>query len=306
MAFLFFFNSGSPISTIATINNPYSFDGRQIATIELGASNLTQTSTFFPTPIGVFSVIHAITQAGIAAVPSTYRVGTNRGSHTILREVQRLAEQAGLLFTAPVPIVLFFAPGDPLNPDRVWREEDYFSASVSSRRPSATGWITQHNDAWRDLTFYSPDIAAANEHGLILAHNTSIAPKPQSMDTDIVTDTNFPDKQASVNALFAILQAQNAAEAIRARETHQANVEVRWAAGTRYGIDFGLGDAIQLAGTPSTPRGLIVREVAIALDDSGRWSFQVGLGARSELAPALRGEYVQATQAPTFATRTSQ
>lgn len=287
-------NSTAPLSSISDIADRENFLGSQVVATALGTTSLAQLadSATVPTTVGQYTIIAAMRADAAATISTDIRWRSSAGRHSLLSEVTRLCERAGILFTMPLPIVYMFAPGNEDSPTQTWGPEDYFDADETSRRPNATGWVIHHSDYWRDWTYYTPDLEAVDEHGLILRHTTSPAYRPQSQDTDIVLDGCAPDTEASVEALHAELQAAAAVESIRAAETQTAKVDVRWGPGTRYGVDFQLGDTIRLTGGPSTRKGLVVREVSMALAADGRWNFQVGLGALVQLSPKLRGEYI--------------
>lgn len=288
-------NATSPLTSISENQLTTEYLGSQTLAIALGNSaDLSQirSDATLPTTIGQYVIIAAMRADAASTINFLNNFHSLAGRHSVLAEVIRLCESAGVLFTMSLPIVYIFAPGSEDDPTQVWGPEDYFNVSEVSRRPNATGWVINHTDYWRDWTYYTPDLSAAFRHGLILRHTTSQAYKPQSQDMDIVMDGCAPDVRQSSLALNRELQAAAAVEAIRAAETQTAQVSVRWGPGTRYGVDFQLGDTIRLVGGPETSKGLVVREVSMALASDGRWNFQVGLGALVSLSPVLRGEYV--------------
>jgi len=241
----------------------------------------------------------------------------------MMREIQRLAENAGLIFTTNLPYIIFTTPGRRgfIN----WEMGDWFPGyqfNFRHMKPRATAWIGTHTDALgdrgRSITVHIGDDTLINQYGEIQTSFVSTAPillddaeaTYNSGSSDFIsgtyTDLFLADLNevimenawvASDSATIRHMVEQVHARAIHERENWAANVELPWSPGTRYGIDWYLGDTIVpylhkqrlLPGVSS----MIVRSASIAVRPDGEIRFQAGLGSRADINPAWASQFLK-------------
>lgn len=284
---------------------------------DLGSAGIEAATAFrTKTPVAIFTIISAVRASARtrldAEFPDTPFIDSKGGivkpgSHNLLRTFQRLAERTGLFFLDNMPLVLWDAP--PTTTIE-WGPGDYFTASPRLYTPQATAWITSHVDQLRNWDVYTPDVDLIAAYGEIQASNLSTAVRALSAEADIFTEADIaptdqlPGETAEEAArrfsgqiIIQQIKAQNAGLAISEANNISVGVDLKWNEGTRYGIDWKLGDRVRVISAsgmqfpdPDVDAGLEIRKVTIALAQGGQWSFKAGLGPRSNVLPGFRIE----------------
>ena len=220
------------------------------------------------------------------------------GGHNTLQTLQRYVEANGKWLDGRGNLLRVRELGDETAPSVVWEAEDMYDPELSDSIPKATVILTKHPDWRRDWTIYSAVPHLTDVYGHIQQSNVSVAPKPQSYEEEPFYDPALSRSEviaAGDRLIINHIKAQNEAEALEAADNLSGTCMLRWGDGTRFGIDFDVGDAVELRlgqhDAFSTRRGdrhgLIVRSVALAMDGNTRWGLTIGLGAKADIAPQL-------------------
>ena len=265
---------------------------------DLKATATPQWMSNAPTQIGRWLLRPAFTQAALDRMseltnPNGSRVNYRyeSGPHSVLKNLQKIAARAGLVMHTTFPIIWFDA-GVSTTADAVFRSTDFASSTLSRRKPTANYFTATHSDpVSRDsthgvtggtITVVRQDAASIARYGLIARTLTSTAPQrplPETEDESVAI---------SNDEIEELLEAQVADAVIRAFTNEDGDIETRWLAGSRYGIDWNLGSTVRAYVGGLISDLLLVNSVAIRLDSSGDWSFRAGLGSTADLAPQIR------------------
>lgn len=295
--------------------------------IDLSEAGLsTSDITRIHTPIAIHTIIAAVTgdssEGLVKHLTDSYseipfvspRGGfIAPGSHSVLRSYQRLAETTDSFFGTGLPVILWRISENTHD----WDPSHYFDCDLKKFRPQATAWFSHHVDAGgpRDWIVYAPDLELVEDYGHIQAVNLSSAPRALGEEFELFTADDISDTDTRLGSplptgaalqtakavlaknltgqyiLYAI-KAQNRGLAFSEANRESADVDVKWSVGSRFGIDWGLGDRVNLT-TPSgwsSSAAMQIRRVIISLGEDGRWSFKAGLGPRSTIKPGFRPE----------------
>lgn len=258
-------------------------------------------------------------EAHTSALEQRWEVNT--GNHTMLREIQRLAENAGLLFSTALPYILFFRPGP--RGAIIWdigKQFPGYRAQFRHLKPRASAWLGTHTDnlgGGRNISVHITDNTLVNNYGeiqtsflstapIILSDDASpypsseetttsltlpgVGPVPTGQDTNIWRDADY----ATIRHMIEQVNAR----AIHERENWSGNMEFPWTSGYRYGIDWYLGDVInpQLFNVPLTGSNstfAIVRSASIAIRQDGEIRCQAGLGSRADINPQWADQFLR-------------
>ena len=221
------------------------------------------------------------------------------GQHAALRSCQRLAERAtGLLFETNLQCMPWYQPGQV---ERIWAPEDYTEASMDRDRPEASSWLTKHNDYRRDWLVYVIARDLIDQLGEIQVSNQSTAVRPLNFDAEPVvlteTGSDTVDRArtlaASDEAILESIQAQDAGLALYEANRFSAQVGAYWDYPMRFGIDIGMGTAIDLYlnDVIHSDDPMDIRQAAFVWANN-TWSQSFGLGSKADVVPRKRADNV--------------
>ena len=231
------------------------------------------------------------------------------GGHNLLQTIQRITESKEKWLDGRTPIlrVRDFG-GTEAAPKLVWDEADIYpnTGGLNDRLPRATSFNSKQSDYRRNWNVFSSVPELVRSLGHIMMSNVSVAPKPQSFQDEPTwnsTATRASILSTSDQLILNYIKAQNKANALREADNLFGDFMVRWGDGSRVGLDFDLGDIVEVrfGGTHDafstvrgTRRGLVIRKIVIALDGNRRWGVSVGLGALADVAPGFSPDAVSA------------
>ena len=252
-------------------------------------------------PVGLQSLIITDETTGEQGDPTLL----SRGGHNLLQTFQRATESREKWLDGSTNIlrVRDFG-GTEEQPKLVWDADDFYGEpKLSDRIPRATAFTASHPDYRRNWQVYSavPHLAAI--YGHIQKSIVSIAPKPQSFadePTWIAAAARAAILRTSDELILNHIKAQAKAEALAEADNLYGSGMLRWHDGTRFAIDFFVGDIIEVrlgrqdafSSVRGSRRGLVVRKVAIALDGNRRWGVSVGFGALADVVAAFNPDRV--------------
>ena len=282
--------------------------GSQSYQVSLTDDALSGTEIVSPT--GLNSLVIA-SEAAVAGAPTLLA----KGGHNLLQTIQRAVEQQELWLDGSTNI-LRVRPfgGTETSPKLVWDADDFFGEpELSDEIPKATAFNVGQYDYRRNWHVYAfaPHIAAVFGH--IQKSLVSIAPKPQSF-ADEATWSAAAARAAILRTSDELtlnhIKAQAKAEALAEADNLYGSGMLRWHDGTRVGIDFWVGDIVEVrfggsdafSSVRGNRRGLVVRKVSMALDGNRRWGVNVGFGALADVAPRFNPDRVElptASRSPT-------
>lgn len=264
-------------------------------TITSGETEL-QANQRIITPIGKWLVQATLTQRAAAALTGDTDVYyETAGQHNVLDTFQRLAETSGLIFRTGQPVILLDQPGAATH---TWRPQHVHTAEQTYHRPRATSIVTTHTDYARNWTIHSPIEPLHTSYGHIQTSQRSIAPRPETAATAQAYGLEGADGDQEIWRLIA---EQVAATAIREAAQYSAIAEMRWQPGSRYGLDWQLGDTAHLNYTASLPNdrtlnpATTIRQATITHTADGTTTITAGLGATSDLVPLTNAEIAAPT-----------
>ena len=263
-----------------------------MAHIFRNASDLKATANSLsdaPTQLGRWLLRPAFTQAALNRMSEltensefvNYR--SEPGPHSVLKTLQRIAARAGLVMHTAFPVI-WFDVGVSTAARSVFRREDFSSSTLSRRRPSANYITVTHppdGGSSVPLAVTRQDSSSIARYGIIAQNLISNAPRRPTIGEDEEHDLSNAD-------IMELLEAQLADAAIRGFAQEDGDIETRWLNGSRYGIDWNLGDTVECYVGGLQSDLLLVNSVAIRLDSGGDWSFRAGLGPTADLAPQIR------------------
>ena len=268
-------------------------------------------SSDFPTQLGKWLLRPAFTEAALTHMANLTANGElinyayNPGPHSVLKTLQKIAARAGLVMHTAFPLIWFdvgLLPSSTANTE--FSSADFSSSTLSFRRPSGTYFIIEHqDDVTKDRTL-SPDLADGvirvirDEEDLVKTYGI-IARTLQSTAPDRRLPREGEDVAISNADIKELLEEQAAEAAIRAFTNQDGDIETRWLASSRYGIDWNLGSIVRVYVGGLESDLLLVNSVAIRLDTTGDWSFRAGLGSTADLAPQIRHR-IEASQTRNF------
>ena len=248
-----------------------------------------------PTQIGKWLLRPAFTEAALneMANPSS---GTQAnftyapGPHSVLKTLQNIAARAGLVMHTTFPLI-WFDVGVASTAKVEFRNTDFASSTLTRRKPTANYFVIAHSDpVTQSETLGEPEkvlrvirenATSAELYGLLTRTLQSTAPQrgiPQEGE----------DVAISRDEMIELLSAQAEEAAIRAFANEDGDIETGWRAGSRYGIDWNLGDTVKVYVGGLESDELLVNSVAIRMNSVGDWSFRAGLGSTADLAPQIR------------------
>ena len=251
-----------------------------------------------PTQIGRWLLRPAFTQAALDRMSELTDADGSRvnfryetGPHSVLKTLQNLVARAGLVMHTTFPIIWFDA-GVSTVADAVLRPVDYASSTLTRRKPAANYFIATHSDPVTraeaplgvdggTITVIRADTDSIALYGLITQTLTSTVPQR-------VLPEAGEDPAVSNDEVRELLEAQISDAAIRAFATEDGDIETRWLAGSRYGIDWNVGDTVRVYVGGLVSDLLLVNSAAIRMNSAGDWSFRAGLGSTADLAPQIR------------------
>lgn len=281
------------------------------------------------TPVGRWLIVPLLTNDARTQVGSDNRWETNYGNHTMLKEIQRLAETAGLLFMTALPYIIFF-PAGPRG-DIIWDFGKWFQGHqfvFRHLKPRATAWLGTHTDALgggRSISVHITDNDLVEDYGEIQTSFLTTAPiiladdaseYESGADAELEGTSAEPsgdenDWRVADYATIRHMVEQAHARAIHEKENWTATVELPWLPGNRFGVDWYLGDTIvpYVHGDRMLPSGssLIVRSANLAIRADGEIRCVAGLGSRADIDPRWADQFLASspeTISPTG--RTSQ
>lgn len=264
-------------------------------TIQSGETELQHANQII-TPIGKWLVQTTMTaRAAIALQGDTDTYYEAAGQHNVLDTFQRLAEASGLIFRTGQPVILLDTPGARTH---TWRPQHVHTAEMSYHRPRATSIVTTHTDYARNWTIHSPIAPLEQQHGHIQRSQRSTAPRPES---EAAAQTYGLDGTDGDQEIWRIIAEQVASTAIREAAQYSAIAEMRWQPGTRYGLDWTIGDTARLnwtasvANDPQLNPTTTIRQATITHTADGTTTITAGLGATSDLVPLTTAEITAPT-----------
>ena len=212
------------------------------------------------------------------------------GTQSVLKDLQRYAEEADLLFNGLTPVIHFHRPrtGDGGSPYAIFRPHHYRKAKNETERPRANRIVVLHPDSVETIAEEWIDAASIAEWGVISESLMSVAPQATGTGNDIGTA-----------AKRVIMAEQAAAHARRSSESATGATDLSWTEGSRWLVDWRLGDVVRIDDGFNESPDLIVRRVSCQISGDGSFSFTPGFGAQSDVIATL-GRNVQ------IATTTSQ
>ena len=260
------------------------------------------------TPVGLYGIICGFTRPAITKMTNDGSLisvfSTPPGAHNMLQTFQRLVERVGLIFYAVGPVIVFDAPGDEAAPSAVWTDgQECISTHLTDEIPEATSIWTKQSDYRRDWHVSTSIPATVQAHGHIQSSNVSVARKPASIQDEIAYAEGLTQRQvlqASDTMTLESIRAQNKALALELSDNLSGTCQPLWTDDTRFGVDFRLGDAIELrltefeelwsqrAGLTSetSRRGLINRQFQLTFNAVG-WGCTTSFGALADVAPEM-------------------
>lgn len=269
-------------------------------------------------PVGRWLLVPLMTQAARNYVDERYW-GIDSGQQSLLRELQRLCETAGLVFMTGLPYIIIDVPG--ARPARVWDLNSLgaYQASVQHLAPQSSVWVINHADdlgvetggSGRNITLHFIDEGSVSDYGEIQTSLLSSAPRylndqvvpfvPGEQQTDI--EPAASDEELERNPfyysdlqLIELLQQQAFAAAVSETENFTANLDLPYRMGSRFGSDWRLGDLVRLnlGGQSLTDNALVVRQAGISINAEGEVRQQCVLGGRGDIQPQWFGQHLGA------------
>ena len=244
-----------------------------------------------PTDIGRYLIRAAFSQETtlyLHANPKPF-VATP-GTQSVLKDFQRYAEEADLLFNGLTPVIHFHRPrtADGGGARTIFRPHHYRKARNETERPRANRIIVFHNDSVSGaLAEEWIDAASIAQWGVISESLVSVAPQATSATDDI-----------GETAKREIMSEQAAAHARRSSESETGATDLSWTEGARWLLDWRLGDVVKIDDGFSESADLIVRRVSCQINGDGSFSFTPGFGAQSDVVATIgRNVQIQSTTA---------
>ena len=257
-------------------------------------------STEIVSGVGLHSLVVASELTASVGDPTLFA----KGGHNLLQTIQRGVEsqEAWLDGRTNLWRVRPFG-GTETAPKLVWDAADMIRPRLSDTIPKAVGFLTRQNDYRRNWVIYAYIQELTEIYGHIQKANVSVAPKPQGFTAEPTWNAQSVRSailQTSDRLILNHIRAQNKAEALAEADNLSGTCMLRWGDGTRFGIDFDIGDIVEVrlgsndafSSVRGMRRGLVIRKVSIALDGNKRWGVSVGLGALADVAPAFNPDQV--------------
>ena len=307
---------GQALSALMTANSSYTIpefaeavfgspDAAGTAEYSIEIEDAVLASEEIVSPVGLNSLLLVDETSGLGD-PAVLTAG----AHNLLETIQRTTESRQLWLDGSTNIFrLREFGGTEENPKLVWDADDFFGRPrLSDRIPQATSFLASQSDYRRNWRIYAFAQRLAQVYGHVQKSLVSMAPKPQSF-ADEITWTAEAARAAILRtadkATLNHIKAQTLAMALSEADNVFGFGMLRWGDGTRFGIDFGVGDIVEvrlggsdaLSSVRGSRRGLVVRKVAFALDGNRRWGVRVGFGALADVAPAFNPDRVEMPKA---------
>ena len=233
-----------------------------------------------PTDIGRYLIRAALDPAASASITAAPRAGvrSSPGTQSILKDFQRYAERANLLFNGLTPVIHFHRPRTATGggPVTTFRAHHYRKAKNETERPKANRILVYHEDSVERIREEWIDVGSIARWGVISDSLLSVAEQATSTDDDIGT-----------TAKREVMQEQAAAHARRSSASETGGADLIYTEGARWYRDWRLGDVVRIDDGSRVSADLIVRRVSVVISGDGSFSFTPGFGAQSDVVATI-------------------